>query len=114
MTDPRKAEREYTDQVVGETTIPRLFFDAVERHAHEPAQQYKGGVYDRSLTDDVVPEPPDGEYRSLTYADAGDVVRRLAAGFRALGVGPDDRVGIYADTRMEWCRTSRSSRRAAS
>ena len=100
--DPREAEREYTDEVIGETTIPELILESVELNAGRDAQMYKGGVYDRSLAGDVVPEPPAGEYGAITYREMGDVVRHLAAGFRELGVGPDDRVGIYADTRMEW------------
>ncbi len=97
-----EAEREYTDEVIGETTIPELLFDSVDRNAGRDAQMYKGGVYDRSLTPGVVPEPPPGEYGAITYREMGDVIRHLAAGFRELGVGPDDRVGIYANTRMEW------------
>jgi long-chain acyl-CoA synthetase len=100
--DWQAAEREYTDEVIGETTIPELFFDSVERNASRDAQLYKGGVHDRSLTPDIVPEPPAGEYGAITYGEVGDIVRHLTAGFRELGVGPDDRVGIYADTRMEW------------
>jgi long-chain acyl-CoA synthetase len=98
----RQAEREYTDEVIGETTIPELIFDSVDRNAERDAQLYKGGIYDRSLTPEVAPEPPAGEYGAITYAAFGDIVRNLTAGFRELGVGPDDRVGIYADTRMEW------------
>ena len=100
--DWRQAEREYTDEVIGETTIPELILDSADRNAGRDAQMYKGGVYDRSLAGDVVPEPPAGEYGAITYREMGEVVRHLAAGFRELGVGPDDRVGIYADTRMEW------------
>ncbi|MCY4731430.1 long-chain fatty acid--CoA ligase [Natronomonas gomsonensis] len=100
--DWRAVEREYTDEVIGETTIPELFFDSVARNGSRDAQMYKGGVYDRSLTGDVVPAPPAGEYGALTYEETGDIVRYLATGFRELGVGPDDRVGIYANTRMEW------------
>ncbi len=103
--DWREAEREYTDEVIGETTIPVLFFDAVERHASRDAQMYKGGIYNRSVTPDIIPEPPAGEYGALTYAETGEIVRRLAAGFRDLGVGPDDRVGIYASTRIEWMQS---------
>jgi long-chain acyl-CoA synthetase len=44
-----EAEREYTDEVIGETTIPRMFFDAAERYEDLTSQMYKGGVYDRSL-----------------------------------------------------------------
>jgi long-chain acyl-CoA synthetase len=98
----RHAEREYTDEVIGETTIPELIFDSVDRNAEQDAQMYKGGIYDRSLTPDIVPEPPAGEYGSITYEQMGDIIGNLTAGFRELGVGSDDRVGIYADTRMEW------------
>jgi long-chain acyl-CoA synthetase len=103
--DWQQAEREYTDDVIGKTTIPGLILDSVARNAGRDAQMYKGGVYDRSLAGEVVPEPPAGEYGAITYREMGDVVRHLAAGFRDLGVGPDDRVGIYADTRMEWAHT---------
>jgi long-chain acyl-CoA synthetase len=103
--DWREAEREYTDEVIGETTIPRLFFDSVERNAERDAQLYKGGIYDRSLVaGGVVPAAPAGEYAPLTYEELGDLVARLAVGFRELGVEPDDRVSIYADTRMEWAQ----------
>ena len=100
--DWRAVEREYTDEVIGETTIPELFFDSVARNGTRDAQMYKGGVYDRSMVGEVVPEPPEGEYGALTYEETGDIVRYLATGFRELGVGPDERVGIYANTRMEW------------
>jgi len=101
--DWRQAEAEYTDEVIGETTIPVAFFDAVERHGDLDCQLYKGGVYDRSLVSaGIVPAAPDGEYAPLTYERVGEVVARLAVGFRELGVEADDRVSIYADTRMEW------------
>jgi len=98
----RDAEPEYTDEVIGETTLSRMFEDAAERHRDEPAQGYKGGVYDRSLAPDVVPAAPDGAFATVTYGETREVVRRLAAGFRELGVEADTRVGIFADTRMEW------------
>ena len=104
MTDWREVEREYTDEVIGETTIPRLFFDAVGRHGDRPAQEYKGGVSDRSMTPGVLPKPPAGEYEAITYSEMAKAVSRLATGFRELGVGPDDRVAIYSDTRAEWAQ----------
>jgi long-chain acyl-CoA synthetase len=100
--DWKEAELAYDDEVIGENTIPSLFFDAVERYGSSTCQMYKGGQGDRSLTPGIVPEPPAGEYGSLSYREVGDIVRNLAVGFRELGVGADDRVGIYADTRMEW------------
>ncbi|WP_458208300.1 AMP-dependent synthetase/ligase [Haladaptatus sp. NG-SE-30] len=101
----RDAEQEFTDPVVGRTTLSRMFEESAERHANRPAQQYKGGVYDRSLTESVLPAAPTDEFRSLSYAEMRDIVRNLAAGFRNLGIEADDRVGIFADTRMEWAQT---------
>ncbi|WP_435155477.1 AMP-dependent synthetase/ligase [Haladaptatus sp. DFWS20] len=101
----RNAEQEYTDPVIERTTLARMFEGSAERHANRPAQQYKGGVYRRSLTETVIPAAPDGEFRALSYAKMRDIVRNLAAGFRSLGVTADDRIGIFADTRMEWAQT---------
>ena len=100
-----RAEAEYTDEVVGETTIPRLFEESASRHASREAQWYKGGIYERSMTPDVIPEAPAGQYAALTYAEMQEIVHNLAAGFRELGVESDTRVGIFADTRMEWAQT---------
>ena len=96
-----------TGQVVSpsvrEETLPQLFERVAADAPDRVAQQYKGGVYDRSLVDAGVVDPaPDGAYASLTYADLRHIVRRLAAGFRALGLTPGDRVAIVAETRMEW------------
>ncbi|SEO08202.1 long-chain acyl-CoA synthetase [Halorientalis persicus] len=97
-------EREYTDEVTGSGTVPELFEASAERHAELPAQQYKGGVYDRSLTDDVIPEPAEGEWGLLTYDRMAEIVRYLAAGFRELGVDHGERVGLFSNTRMEWAQ----------
>lgn len=101
----REAEREYTDEVIGETTLARTFEDSVARNEGRIAQQYKGGVYDRSLTDSVVPPAPDGAFATLEYGAMAGIVRNLAAGFRELGVEAGDRVGIFGNTRMEWAQT---------
>ncbi len=100
-----EAERTYEDEVIGDDTIPRLFEASAERHADREAQWYKGGIYERSLVDGVVPAAPDGQYAALTYGEVRDVVRNLAAGFRELGLEAGDRVGIFADTRMEWAQS---------
>jgi len=102
----RRAEEEYTDEVIGDDTLSEMFEAAARRHTDAVAQRYKGGVYDRSLVaEGVVPRAPRGEYADLTYGGMHDIVTNLAAGFRELGVGPGDRVGIFADTRMEWAQT---------
>jgi long-chain acyl-CoA synthetase len=104
----RAAEAEYEDEVIGDTPIPRLFEDSAARHSGREAQWYKGGIYDRSLTPGVLPPATAGEYEPITYNEMRDIVRRLAAGFRDLGVGADTRVGIFANTRMEWAHTDLS------
>ncbi|WP_336036120.1 AMP-dependent synthetase/ligase [Halobacterium yunchengense] len=101
----REAERDYEDEVTGQTTLPRMFEDAAARYTDRRAQGYKGGVYDRTLTPDVFPPAPDGDYAHVTYGEMRDVVRNLAAGFRDLGVAAGDRVGIFAHTRMEWAQS---------
>ncbi|MFS3128873.1 AMP-dependent synthetase/ligase [Nocardioides sp. Bht2] len=46
---------------------------------------------------------PVGEgWQSVTWKETGDQVNRLAAGLMALGVQPEERVGILSGTRYEW------------
>ncbi|WP_246372122.1 AMP-dependent synthetase/ligase [Nocardioides pelophilus] len=46
---------------------------------------------------------PRGEaWESVTWAQAGEEVRRLAAGLLSLGLAPEQRVGIASSTRYEW------------
>jgi long-chain acyl-CoA synthetase len=101
----REAEESYTDEVIRQDTIPRMFEAAAGRHADREAQWYKGGVYERSLVDGVVPPAPDGQFAAVTYGEMRDIVRNLAAGFREVGLDTGDRVGIFADTRMEWAQS---------
>jgi long-chain acyl-CoA synthetase len=42
------------------------------------------------------------EWVSVTWAEAGEQVSRVAAGLLALGVQPEQRVGIASGTRYEW------------
>ncbi|MFB6346451.1 MAG: AMP-binding protein, partial [bacterium] len=98
-------ERNYTDHVIGQTTLPQLFEDSVQRYGSNTAQRYKGGIYDRSLCPTVIPEAPHDEYESLSYNKMGSIIRTLNLGFRSLGVEKGDRVGIFANTRMEWAHS---------
>ncbi|WP_129112677.1 AMP-dependent synthetase/ligase [Halegenticoccus tardaugens] len=102
--DPRDAEAAYESEVLGRTTLPAAFEASAERNANRIAQRYKGGVYDRSIAPSVVPRAPDGDYADLSYAELRGIVRSLAAGFRDLGLDAGDRVGILANTRMEWAQ----------
>lgn len=108
QTEPAwlRAEREYRDELPDRCTVPELFEDSAQRHLDRPAQHYKGGVSSRSLVVEGVVQAADpGEFSSLSYGEMRDVVRNLAAGLRELGLDAGDRVGIYANTRMEWAQT---------
>jgi long-chain acyl-CoA synthetase len=98
----RDAEEGYTDDVIGTDTIGELFAETAQRNADRPAQMYKGGVYDRTLGEDVISTAPPGGYATISYERMHDIAKHLAAGFRDLGMEPDDRVGLFANTRMEW------------
>jgi long-chain acyl-CoA synthetase len=47
-----------------------------------------------------------GEWTDMTYAEAGAAIEELALGLVALGIEAGDRVGILADTRLEWTLAS--------
>ncbi|MFC7097060.1 AMP-dependent synthetase/ligase [Halobaculum marinum] len=103
--DWRQAEREH-DPNVTRDSLAATFDASAREHADQVAQRYKGGVYDRTLVEaGVVDAAPDGDFADLTYAEMHDVVRRLSAGFRELGVTAGDRVGIFSNTRMEWAHS---------
>ncbi|KUI25467.1 long-chain fatty acid--CoA ligase [Mycobacterium sp. GA-2829] len=66
--------------------VATMFFDRVEKSAQREAF--------RKLDD--------GKWTSLTWQQAADQVEALAAGLLALGVEPEQRVGIASSTRYEW------------
>ena len=98
----REAERDFEHPVIGTSTIPELFEASAARNADRPAQMYKGGIYDRAITNGVLPPAPDGDFASITYAEMREIVRNLATGFRELGVADGRRIGIFSHTRLEW------------
>jgi long-chain acyl-CoA synthetase len=103
--DWQEAEADFESEVLGDTTLSAMFARSAMRHDEAIAQRYKGGIYDRSLAGPVVAHAPDGEFANLTYRQMHRVVKRLAAGLRSLGVEAGDRVGLFANTRMEWAQT---------
>ncbi|ELY90213.1 AMP-dependent synthetase and ligase [Natrialba hulunbeirensis JCM 10989] len=103
--DWQTAEREFSSDVLGGEPLGQLFEASVERNPNAVAQQYQGGIYDRSLAGTAFEPAPHGDYVSLTYTEMAEIVRPLATGFRELGVEGGDRVGIFAQTRMEWAQT---------
>ncbi|MBA3394987.1 MAG: long-chain fatty acid--CoA ligase [Deltaproteobacteria bacterium] len=46
--------------------------------------------------------PVGEEWRSMTWRQAGERVKAIAAGLLSLGLGREERVGILANTRIEW------------
>jgi len=101
-TDWWQAEQSVDHPVAGAETVPALFERAVDAYGDTRAQRYKGGIYDRSLPAEAVEPAPDGRYGAHSYEEMAHVVRRLAAGFRDVGVATGERVGLFANTRMEW------------
>jgi long-chain acyl-CoA synthetase len=48
----------------------------------------------------------DGDWREMTYGEAGEAIEELALGLVSLGIEPGDRVGLLSDTRVEWTLAS--------
>jgi long-chain acyl-CoA synthetase len=44
----------------------------------------------------------DGQWRSITYREMGNMTRQIARALLALNVQPGDRVGIFSENRPEW------------
>lgn len=69
------------------STVGELFFNRVAASGPREAYRY----------------PDENEnWLSLTWAETGDKVSRIAAGLVALGVEPEQRVAIASGTRIEW------------
>ena len=47
-------------------------------------------------------QPTDAGWKSYTWGETGDIVTAWAAGLVALGIEPEQRVGIASSTRLEW------------
>ena len=68
-------------------SVARMFYDRVEKSANREAYRYPD---------------EDEDWHSLTWAETGEHVTRLAAGLVALGIEPEQRVAIASGTRYEW------------
>ena len=81
---PVSIDSGFLDRMVGNVALQ--FLDRVDRSPRSEAFRY-----------------PEGErWVSVTWAEAGEQVARLAAGLLALGLEPEQRVGIASATRYEW------------
>jgi long-chain acyl-CoA synthetase len=47
-----------------------------------------------------------GEYEWLSFNQVGEMVENVGAGLQAIGHSAEDRVVIFAETRMEWLVTA--------
>ncbi|MDQ1670470.1 MAG: long-chain acyl-CoA synthetase [Actinomycetota bacterium] len=84
MTDVR-AERD--DRLANRPpSVGRMFLDRVAATPDHEAFRF----------------PRDGGWESMSWAEAEQRVRALAAGLLALGIRPEDRVAIASSTRVEW------------
>jgi long-chain acyl-CoA synthetase len=81
------AEENYSLLEGRAANVGRMFLDRVAESPNREAYRYPVG---------------DGGWRSVTWAQTGDRVRRLAAGLVALGIEPEQRVAIASTTRYEW------------
>ncbi|HEX3222083.1 MAG TPA: long-chain fatty acid--CoA ligase [Nocardioides sp.] len=81
---PAITDTTFVDRMVANVALQ--FLDRVERTPRREAFRYPEG--DRWI--------------SVTWAEAGEQVSRLAAGLLALGLEPEQRVGIASGTRYEW------------
>jgi len=70
----------------GSKTIADLADQAAERFADRALVRFKTG----------------GEWRDVTYAEAGAIASEIGRGLIDLGIQPGDRVCILANTRPEW------------
>ena len=66
--------------------VGRQFFDRVQASPNREAYRFPRGE----------------QWESVTWKETGDRVTKLAAGLVALGIEPEQRVGIASGTRYEW------------
>jgi long-chain acyl-CoA synthetase len=71
-------------------TVALLPGSSAERFADRVAATYKA----------------EGEWKDVTYAEAGTAIEEIALGLIGLGLEAGDRVGILSDTRIEWTLAS--------
>jgi long-chain acyl-CoA synthetase len=67
-------------------TVAALPGSAAQRFGDHPAARHSVG----------------GEWRERTYSEVVAAIDEVALGLAALGIEPGDRVGVLADTRLEW------------
>ncbi len=79
-------------------TIDTTFVDSMPRNV---AVQFLDRV-EKSADSEAFRFPVGENWESVTWRQAGDAVNEWAAGLFALGIEPEQRVGIASTTRYEW------------
>jgi len=85
---PATIDASFVDHMVANVALQ--FFERVDRSPRREAFRYP------------VSDGTDERWVSVTWAEAGEQVSRYAAGLLALGLEPEQRVGIASGTRYEW------------
>ncbi len=85
---PDTIDASFVDRMVANVALQ--FLDRVDRSPRSEAFRYP------------VLEAGGDRWVSVTWAEAGEQVARYAAGLLALGLEPEQRVGIASGTRYEW------------
>ncbi|AXI77511.1 AMP-dependent synthetase/ligase [Peterkaempfera bronchialis] len=80
------------------TSVAHLFLSRVEATPDREAYRYPVPV-DEQAADST---PGAEQWRSMTWAQAAERVKAIAAGLMALGILPEERVAISSSTRIEW------------
>src|SRR3954466_10523977 len=81
---PRNIDPSFVDHLA--PNFAQLFLDRVAKSSSLEAYRF----------------PKGDTWESVTWQQAGDRVTALAAGLLALGIEPEQRVGIASSTRYEW------------
>src|SRR3954467_7123464 len=74
------------ERFTGSRTIADMMAAAAERYRDRAMVRYKA----------------DGEWRDVSYGEAGEIVSEIGRGLLHLGVRPGDRVALLCRTRPEW------------
>src|SRR4051794_776630 len=74
------------ERFTGSRTIADMMAAAAERYRDRAMVCYKA----------------DGEWRDISYGEAGEIVSEIGRGLLHLGVRPGDRVALLCRTRPEW------------
>ncbi|MCD6015936.1 MAG: AMP-dependent synthetase and ligase [Solirubrobacterales bacterium] len=80
-------EKPAVKAATGSATLADLFPAAARKHGPKRAVLYRG---------------ESGEWVSKTYAEVGEIVRKLSLGLIELGIEKGDKVAILSNTRPEW------------